>query len=72
MRRGPAAGAGHRRPPPAPPGAPQVTLGLTDDREVRWGGPERGEEKAGVLLPLLGQTGHRYDVSSPELPTIRP
>jgi cell division protein FtsQ len=60
--------------PPAPPGklTPQVTLGLTGDREVRWGGPERGAEKAGVLLPLLGQTAHRYDVSSPELPTIRP
>lgn len=51
---------------------PQVTLGLTEDREIRWGGPERAAEKAAVLLPLLGQTGRRYDVSSPELPTIRP
>jgi cell division protein FtsQ len=51
---------------------PQVTLGLTEDREIRWGGPERTAEKAAVLLPLLGQTGRRYDVSSPELPTIRP
>jgi hypothetical protein len=25
-----------------------------------------------VLVPLLEQTGHRFDVSSPELPTIRP
>ena len=60
--------------PPVPAGGliPQVTLGLTDDREIRWGGPERGAEKAAVLVPLLGQTGHRYDVSSPELPTIRP
>ena len=50
----------------------QVTVGLTDDREIHWGGPDRAAEKAAVLLPLLGQTGHRYDVSSPELPTIRP
>jgi cell division protein FtsQ len=51
---------------------PQVTLGLTDDREIRWGAAERAADKAAVLLPLLAQTGRRYDVSSPELPTIRP
>ena len=62
--------AGRR--PPAQARRPQVTLGLTEDREIRWGGPDRAAEKAAVLLPLLGQTGHRYDVSSPELPTIRP
>ena len=50
----------------------QVTVGLTGDREIHWGGPDRAAEKAAVLLPLLGQSGHRYDVSSPELPTIRP
>jgi cell division protein FtsQ len=51
---------------------PQITLGLTDDREIRWGAAERAADKAAVLLPLLGQSGRRYDVSSPELPTIRP
>lgn len=56
----------------APSTTPQVTLGLTDDREIRWGDAERAAEKAAVLVPLLGQTGRRYDVSSPELPTIRP
>ena len=66
---------GRRR--PGRPTAPaqltnQVTVGLTEDREIHWGGPDRAAEKAAVLLPLLGQTGHRYDVSSPELPTIRP
>jgi cell division protein FtsQ len=55
-----------------PPGAPQVTLGLTEDREIRWGTADRPADKAAVLGPLLGQTGRRYDVSSPELPTIRP
>ncbi len=58
--------------PAAPATTPQVTLGLADDREIRWGGPERAADKAAVLVPLLAQPGHRYDVSSPELPTIRP
>ncbi len=52
--------------------SPQVTLELTEDREIRWGAAERAADKAAVLLPLLAQTGRRYDVSSPELPTIRP
>jgi cell division protein FtsQ len=60
------------RPVPAAQATNQVTVGLTGDREIHWGGPDRAAEKAAVLLPLLGQSGHRYDVSSPELPTIRP
>jgi cell division protein FtsQ len=56
----------------AGPGVPgQVTLGLTDDRQVRWGAPERAQEKAAVLGPLLGEPGRVYDVTSPDLPTIR-
>jgi cell division protein FtsQ len=54
------------------PGAPgQVTLGLTDGKEVRWGTPERAEEKAVALAALLTQPGTVYDVTSPDLPTIR-
>jgi cell division protein FtsQ len=49
----------------------QVTLGLTGKRSVRWGDPERSAEKNAVLGPLLGQPGSVYDVSSPDLPTIR-
>lgn len=49
----------------------QVILRLTRDRSVRWGSPDRAEEKAAVLGPLLSQTGSVYDVASPELPTIR-
>jgi cell division protein FtsQ len=50
----------------------QVTLRLADGRSVRWGGPERSADKIGVLAALLGQPGSVYDVSSPDLPTVRP
>jgi cell division protein FtsQ len=49
----------------------QVTLGLVDERSVRWGDPERSADKSAVLGPLLGQPGTVYDVSSPDLPTVR-
>jgi cell division protein FtsQ len=49
----------------------QVTLGLADGRSVRWGGPERSADKIGVIGALLGQPGSVYDVSSPDLPTVR-
>ncbi|WP_300010746.1 FtsQ-type POTRA domain-containing protein [Pseudonocardia sp.] len=52
-------------------GTPQVALGLTEDRQVRWGTAERGPEKASVLVALLTQPGRVYDVTSPELPTVR-
>jgi cell division protein FtsQ len=56
----------------AVPGAPgQVTLGLTDDREVRWGAADRATEKGAVLVALLTQPGRVYDVTSPDLPTVR-
>ena len=50
---------------------PQVALGLTDDRQVRFGTVERAAEKASVLVVLLTQEGRVYDVSSPDLPTVR-
>lgn len=53
-------------------GAPgQVVLGLTNDRLVRWGDPDRAQLKAAVLAAVLTRPGHIYDVSSPELPTVR-
>jgi cell division protein FtsQ len=52
-------------------GVPQVELGLTDDRRARFGTAERAAEKASVLVVLLTQEGRVYDVSSPELPTVR-
>ncbi|WP_214408101.1 cell division protein FtsQ/DivIB [Pseudonocardia lacus] len=51
-------------------GPGQVTLGLTDEREVRWGSVDRSPDKAAVIGPLLTQPGHLYDVTSPDLPTI--
>ncbi|MGH3611629.1 MAG: cell division protein FtsQ/DivIB [Pseudonocardia sp.] len=48
-----------------------VVLGLTDDRQVRWGPPDRATDKVSVLGPLLTRPGRVYDVASPELPTIR-
>ncbi len=54
------------------PGAPgQVTLRMVGGKEVRWGAPERAEEKAAALTVLLTQPGQVYDVTSPDLPTIR-
>ncbi len=50
----------------------QVTLGLADGRAVRWGGPERAADKVAVVGALLEQPGTVYDVSSPDLPTVRP
>jgi cell division protein FtsQ len=55
----------------APEAPGQVTLGLTGERQVRWGSPDRSPEKAAVLMPLLTQPGHVFDVTSPDLPTIR-
>lgn len=51
-------------------GTVRVVLKLTDDREVRFGSPDRAEEKAAVLVPLLSRPGRLYDVASPELPTV--
>jgi cell division protein FtsQ len=54
------------------PGAPgQVTLRLVEGKEVRWGTPERAEEKIAALTALLTQPGTVFDVTSPDLPTIR-
>jgi cell division protein FtsQ len=56
----------------SPAGGPlQVFLGLTENRQVRWGSPDRADEKTAVLEPLLTQRGRIYDVASPELPTVR-
>jgi cell division protein FtsQ len=53
------------------PSPAAVTLTLTDGREVVWGTTDRTEEKAEKLAALLTQPGHTYDVSSPDLPTVK-
>jgi cell division protein FtsQ len=55
----------------AAPSVASITLTLTDGRTVIWGTNERTEEKAENLAALLTQPGRIYDVSSPDLPTVK-
>lgn len=55
----------------AAPSVSSITLTLTDGRTVVWGTTDRTEEKAEKLAALLTQPGHTYDVSSPDLPTVK-
>nr|WP_307856795.1 cell division protein FtsQ/DivIB [Mycolicibacter acidiphilus] len=55
----------------AAPSVSSITLTLTDGRIVVWGNTDRTAEKAQKLAALLTQPGHIYDVSSPDLPTVR-
>lgn len=48
-----------------------VTLGLARNRQVVWGGDSDGRAKASALAPLLERPGAVYDVSSPDVVTIR-
>lgn len=49
----------------------QVTITLTKNRTVLWGGPEQSDLKAQVLAALLTVKASTYDVSSPAHPTTR-
>jgi cell division protein FtsQ len=55
----------------AAPSVVSITLTLADGRTVIWGTNERTEEKAQKLAALLTRPGRTFDVSSPDLPTIR-
>jgi cell division protein FtsQ len=55
----------------AAPSVASITLTLTDGRTVIWGTNEHTEEKAEKLAALLTQPGRVYDVSSPDLPTVK-
>lgn len=48
-----------------------VTLVLRDGRRVIWGSPERSGDKAAVLAALLRRKGRVYDVSAPDVVTVR-
>lgn len=48
-----------------------IRLTLLDGRTVVWGSDDRSDRKAAVALPLLSQPGRTYDVSSPDLPTVK-
>lgn len=53
------------------PSADGISLRLADGREVIWGGPERAGEKARVLVELLTREARVYDVSSPDVVTLK-
>ncbi len=52
-------------------GPRSVTLRLAGGKQVRWGTSEQSERKAAVLAVLMSQSASVYDVSAPELPTVR-
>lgn len=53
------------------PSVAAITLILFDGRKVVWGTTDRTQEKALKLAALLTQPGQVYDVSSPDLPTVK-
>ena len=55
----------------AAPTVAAITLTLIDGRQVIWGTTDRTDEKALKLGALLTQPGTTYDVSSPDLPTVK-
>jgi len=55
----------------AAPSVASITLTLFDGRLVIWGTTDRTDEKALKLGALLTQPGTTYDVSSPDLPTVK-
>ncbi len=55
----------------AAPSVASITLTMTDGRVVVWGTTDRTPEKALKLAALLTQPGRTYDVSSPDLPTVK-
>ncbi|SUE29771.1 cell division protein, FtsQ [Nocardia farcinica] len=48
-----------------------ISLKLKDGRTVVWGGADDAERKAAVVLPLLTREGTVFDVSSPNLVTVK-
>lgn len=52
-------------------GPEDVSLKLAGGKQVRWGSPDGAARKAAVLAALLTQPGTLYDVSAPDLPTVR-
>lgn len=48
-----------------------ITLKLTDGRTVVWGGPDRGADKVRILVGLLKHKAQTYDVSSPDVVTLK-
>jgi cell division protein FtsQ len=53
------------------PSPKSVTLKLTDGRTVVWGDAARSAEKGRLLTTLLKKPGDSYDLSSPDVVTVR-
>ncbi|MFB9895238.1 cell division protein FtsQ/DivIB [Planobispora takensis] len=53
------------------PTAETVSLRLRDGRSVLWGGRDRPADKARILTTLLKRPADTYDVSSPDVVTVR-
>lgn len=53
------------------PSPRSITLKLTDGRTVVWGDAGRSAQKGRVLLAALAKPGTSYDVSSPQVVTVR-
>ncbi|GAA3418912.1 hypothetical protein GCM10018952_56370 [Streptosporangium vulgare] len=53
------------------PSAETVSLRLKDGRAVVWGGGDRPADKARILVTLLKRPADTYDVSSPDVVTVR-
>lgn len=55
----------------AAPTISSVSATLVDGRVVVWGSADDSERKSAVVSVLLTQPGRIFDVSSPELPTVK-
>ncbi|MEV4244372.1 FtsQ-type POTRA domain-containing protein [Streptosporangium canum] len=53
------------------PSPETVSMRLKDGREVVWGGRDRPAAKAGILVTLLKRPADTYDVSSPDVVTVK-
>ncbi|MDQ1703140.1 MAG: cell division protein FtsQ [Frankiaceae bacterium] len=53
------------------PGPEEVTLALTGGKTVVWGSARDSAKKAAVLDAVLKQPGKVYDVSTPDVVTVR-
>ncbi len=51
--------------------AQNVTLELTDGRTVRWGSAAESARKAQILPAVLTREGSQFDISVPDLVTVR-
>lgn len=49
----------------------RVTLGLRDGRTVVWGSPDQSAKKMQILPAVLAQPGRTFDVSDPDIVTVR-